>query len=95
MTPVTHLARPLPPVPRLAGQTPRTHGLELEVLHAIARYRQAHPWPPTIREIANALYLPSTCAVSNALLRLRAKGLVTWQRYQSRTLAILYGGKET
>ncbi|HZZ84511.1 MAG TPA: transcriptional repressor LexA [Anaeromyxobacteraceae bacterium] len=59
---------------------------QLEVLRYIARQIQAHGYPPTIREIGEALEIRSTNGVNDHLKALERKGFLTRDRVKSRAL---------
>ncbi|BDG07649.1 transcriptional repressor LexA [Anaeromyxobacter paludicola] len=59
---------------------------QLEVLRYIARQIEAHGYPPTIREIGEALDIRSTNGVNDHLKALERKGFLTRDRVKSRAL---------
>jgi repressor LexA len=91
----SHAPRPLPSVPLGPNEQLNSYRTQCRVLTYVHRYITAHPWPPTLREIKDALKLPSTDTVHKTLRRLKEKGLVTWTPRQSRSLRIIYNRKET
>lgn len=95
MTSAGQLVRPLPDVPRLSGETADAYRRQVDILRTIAEFRRHHPYPPSVREIMATLLLSSETAVHPYLLILQAKGIITWEHYQSRTIRIIYDRKET
>ncbi len=61
-----------------------------DVVDFILDYRRARGVPPTMDEMAEALRLNKK-TVYEHLQRLRARGVVTWRRYQARSLKVLEG----
>ncbi len=59
---------------------------QLEVLRYIARQIEAHGYPPTIREIGEALDIRSTNGVNDHLKALERKGFLSRDRVKSRAL---------
>ena len=57
-------------------------------IEAIRRLSKASGYPPTIREVADALGIGSTTAYSR-LLALRFMGRLTWRDGSGRTLRII------
>ena len=56
-----------------------THGdrVRMRILSFIKEYIVEHKYPPTIREIADAVGLSSSASVFNHLKKLAAEGLIT------------------
>ncbi len=88
----------------LAGALhPVTYALSLRAtpaqqraLDAITSLTRKLGYPPTLREMCDALGLRSTNAVACLLTRLRTKGLVTWSdAKESRTLRVVTEPGET
>jgi SOS-response transcriptional repressor LexA len=59
------------------------------VYEVLCCWQVAHPYPPTLRELARALGLRSFGSLWEHLDRLRDLGLVTWDAGKSRTLRVL------
>lgn len=60
-----------------------------KVLDFIAESIKQNGYPPTVREITLGVGLKSSSTVAGHLVRLREKGLVTWDPYVVRTIRIL------
>gem|GEM_PF-6609861 len=61
---------------------------EKDVLAAIRLYQKAYKRPPTHEEIGAGLGISKSAAGTHCR-SLRDKGLVTWDKWKSRTLRIL------
>ncbi len=59
-----------------------------EILDLIVEYRRRHSLSPTMDEIALALRLNKK-TVYEHLQRLRSRGVLTWRRYEARSIKIL------
>lgn len=62
---------------------------QLEVVQAIEALTEDKGYPPTTRELGDALGIRSTNAMTDHLKALRKKGLVTWKPRCSRTLRVV------
>ena len=60
-----------------------------QILTFIRVYHEEHGYTPTIREICSHLELSSPATVHSHLARLKQKGLITYQPYQSRTIKLI------
>lgn len=66
---------------------------QLEVLRAIADYQREHGYPPTVREIGEALGIAGCQGVTDHLKRLVAKGLLLQPpKYAARALCLTPAG---
>lgn len=65
--------------------TPR----QRQILEFITRHTRELGYPPTVREIGAVIGVRSTDTVSNHLLDLERKGLLTCVRGQARTLRVV------
>ena len=59
-----------------------------EIVEVIAGYRRKNGVPPTMDEIADAMHLNKK-TVYEHLQRLRSRGVLTWRRYEARSIKIL------
>ncbi len=62
---------------------------QYEVLDFIKRFIAANGYSPTIREIAAGLYLKSPSSVQGHLKKLSEEGIITTNKYKSRTIELL------
>lgn len=62
------------------------------VLDFIRDFTADNGFAPTVREVTEALEWKSPSVAHDLLLRLKARGLVTWQERSPRTLRVLEGG---
>lgn len=62
---------------------------ERGVLDCVIEYVQRHTYPPTIREIGEALSIPSTRSVSDLLKSLERKGWIERTPSRSRSLRVI------
>lgn len=60
-----------------------------EVLEAINQYINKHNYPPAFRDIGDMLGIKSSSTVSDLLHKLKAKGYISWEPTQPRTLRII------
>lgn len=60
-----------------------------EVLTTLVRWMREHGYPPTMRELGQALGLSSTRSVSDHLVRLEEMGFIRRRRDRSRAIEIL------
>lgn len=66
---------------------------QLEVLRTVADYQRAHGYPPTVREIGEALGIAGCQGVTDHLKRLQVKGLLLQPpKYAARALTITAAG---
>lgn len=73
----------------MATDTPsRAHARRAAVIEFIDRYITEWGHPPTVREIASGLCIPSTSSVQRELEWLRAHGALTWRAGKPRTFAV-------
>jgi hypothetical protein len=61
---------------------------QCDVLDAIVRYTTAHGYPPSLRELADALSVASTNGVAEMLDSLVAKGFVRRHAFRARSLVV-------
>lgn len=71
----------------------RTTDRQKQILRAIERLNRELGYPPTVRDLAGELDA-SLCTVHRCLLKLRAGGLITWEKGRSRTLRVVDRSKE-
>ena len=69
--------------------TPR----QREILEFVNRHVDAHGYPPTVREIGQAVGLTSPSTVHAHLARLENAGLIRRDRTKPRALEVIEGGK--
>lgn len=60
-----------------------------KMLHYIDEFASERKYPPSIREIGEAVDLKSSSTVKGHLDRLKASGYVTWEEGKTRTLRVL------
>ena len=60
-----------------------------DVLNAIERLTLERGFPPTIRELGNALGLSSTGTTARHVRSLQVKGYIAWDEKSSRTIRIV------
>ncbi|WNS78692.1 transcriptional regulator [Domibacillus sp. DTU_2020_1001157_1_SI_ALB_TIR_016] len=60
-----------------------------KMLQFIDDYVSAKNYPPSIREIGDAVELKSSSTVKGHLDRLKASGYVTWEQGKPRTLNVV------
>lgn len=65
---------------------------ESEMYHYICESTEAHGYPPSVRDIQNALGIKSTATVHSYLTKLEMKGYIQREQGKSRTLRV---GDET
>lgn len=76
----------------LPGQPPGTDELserQLKVLDAIREWMRAHGYPPSVREIGDAVGLTSTSSVAYQLRVLEKKGYLRRDPHRPRTVGVL------
>ena len=61
------------------------------VYNRIVTFCEKHGYSPTIRELCKSVRVKSPNAVVLHLKKLRAKGFITWQPLQSRTIRPIGG----
>lgn len=59
------------------------------VIQAILDFTKENKYPPTVRELCNALGLSSPSTIHSHLERLKVHGLVTWEEGCLRTLKVV------
>lgn len=71
----------------------KSHGTtkkQMAVLSAIAKWVKSRGYPPTVRELADAMEV-NVSDVFQKLVRLRRDGVVDWEDGKCRTLRIVGG----
>lgn len=63
-------------------------GIQNAILGAIKRMTEARGYPPTVREIGEAVGLASTSSVKAHLDTLYREGYITWEPKSPRTIRI-------
>lgn len=63
--------------------------LNYKILIYIKEYISERDYPPTVREIAEALAIKSTNTVQSRLKKMAASKILTYEKYKSRTIRIL------
>lgn len=67
-----------------------------EILSFLRDYSKKNSFPPTVREIANAVHLKSTASVHSYLSRLEEEGFIKRNAFNSRAIEIIdYEDKNT
>jgi SOS-response transcriptional repressor LexA len=59
------------------------------ILEFIAQHIEKNEYPPTVREIGEAVQLKSSSTVMGHLERLQKKGLISWEPHSPRTIRLL------
>lgn len=67
--------------------------VERDILLYIGTFRNENGYPPTVREIAEAVGLKSASTVQMHLNDLEGAGIIKRDRYRSRTLVINTAGR--
>ncbi|GAA4878517.1 transcriptional repressor LexA [Saccharopolyspora cebuensis] len=83
-------------VPTLPQQANGTDGLserQLKVLDAIRTWMREHGYPPSVREIGDAVGLTSTSSVAYQLRVLERKGYLRRDPHRPRTVGVLVAGE--
>lgn len=62
---------------------------QADALRAIGWFSRTYGYPPTVREVADAIGHASTSSTHRTLAQLKAEGLVWWNPGQARTLRVL------
>lgn len=62
---------------------------EEDTLKAIKRYMELHHYPPTIKEIGQAIGVTSTSTVSRFLVQLQNKGYIRREESKPRALQVI------
>jgi SOS-response transcriptional repressor LexA len=70
------------------GSAPATER-QLAILEIIKQFTKERGFSPTLRELAEITGIKSSNGVEDHLKRLRKRGLVTWEKYKSRTLRVV------
>ncbi|MDA3625448.1 transcriptional repressor LexA [Saccharopolyspora sp. WRP15-2] len=66
---------------------------QLRVLDAIRKWMREHGYPPSVREIGDAVGLTSTSSVAYQLRVLERKGYLRRDPHRPRTVGVLVGGE--
>jgi repressor LexA len=67
---------------------------QLRVLEAIRKWMREHGYPPSVREIGDAVGLTSTSSVAYQLRVLERKGYLRRDPHRPRTVGVLVGGEQ-
>jgi repressor LexA len=67
---------------------------QLRVLEAIRQWMREHGYPPSVREIGDAVGLTSTSSVAYQLRVLERKGFLRRDPHRPRTVGVLVGGEQ-
>jgi len=62
---------------------------ELQILEVIESWIAKKKCPPTMRELTTKIGFGSTSTTYQYLIRMRSKGLISWDEKKTRTLRIL------
>jgi len=65
-----------------------------DVAMAILKHQNLHGQSPTLKELAQALEIPTVSSIHQHLTQLKAKGWVTWQPHGHRSLQFTGEGAE-
>lgn len=60
-----------------------------QILKFVTEYQAEHGYAPTWREIQRTMGWPTVSMVTYHMRQMREAGLVTWDRYKSRTLRLV------
>ncbi|WP_433872046.1 transcriptional repressor LexA [Saccharopolyspora sp. CA-218241] len=93
---VPDVPEPQADVPTLPQQANGTDGLserQLKVLDAIRTWMREHGYPPSVREIGDAVGLTSTSSVAYQLRVLERKGYLRRDPHRPRTVGVLVAGE--
>lgn len=63
--------------------------MQEKMMHYIKMFVKEKNYPPSIREIGDALEIKSTSTVKGQLDRLRSAGYLTWEEGKPRTLRVI------
>jgi repressor LexA len=75
------------------GATVELSSRQHEILEFVNRHVDAHGYPPTVREIGQAVGLTSPSTVHAHLARLESAGLIRRDRTKPRALEVMDGGR--
>lgn len=67
----------------------KRHEHEMDLLEFVQQFTKSSGFPPSTREIAEALGFKSVESIHRMLTHLRAIGRVTWEPNKARTLKVL------
>lgn len=67
---------------------PRTSNKPSEIYHFIRKFIELNEYPPSVREIAEAVNLKSSSTVYGHMVQLRKRGLIDWKKETSRTIVL-------
>ena len=80
-------------VPEQATAAEELSDRQLRVLEAIREWMSEHGYPPSVREIGDAVGLTSTSSVAYQLRVLERKGFLRRDPHRPRTVGVLVGGE--
>ncbi|MDA3649623.1 transcriptional repressor LexA [Saccharopolyspora indica] len=80
-------------LPEQARGTEELSDRQLRVLEAIRKWMREHGYPPSVREIGDAVGLTSTSSVAYQLRVLERKGYLRRDPHRPRTVGVLVGGE--
>ena len=80
-------------VPEQATAAEELSDRQLKVLEAIREWMSEHGYPPSVREIGDAVGLTSTSSVAYQLRVLERKGFLRRDPHRPRTVGVLVGGE--
>lgn len=80
---------PMPPARRSRARAGLLTERQQQIVDFIVAYTAEHSFPPTMREIAEAIGTKSSNSVVGHLLRLQRAGIVTWEANTPRTVRVL------
>ncbi|MBB5156272.1 transcriptional repressor LexA [Saccharopolyspora phatthalungensis] len=81
-------------LPEQASGTEELSDRQLRVLEAIREWMREHGYPPSVREIGDAVGLTSTSSVAYQLRVLERKGYLRRDPHRPRTVGVLVGGEQ-
>nr|WP_218889606.1 transcriptional repressor LexA [Saccharopolyspora hordei] len=80
-------------MPEQASGAEELSDRQLRVLEAIRKWMREHGYPPSVREIGDAVGLTSTSSVAYQLRVLERKGYLRRDPHRPRTVGVLVGGE--
>ncbi|MBF6507636.1 transcriptional repressor LexA [Saccharopolyspora hirsuta] len=80
-------------LPEQASGAEELSDRQLRVLEAIRKWMREHGYPPSVREIGDAVGLTSTSSVAYQLRVLERKGYLRRDPHRPRTVGVLVGGE--
>ncbi|MFI0466431.1 transcriptional repressor LexA [Saccharopolyspora sp. 5N102] len=80
-------------LPEQPSGTDELSDRQLKVLEAIRKWMREHGYPPSVREIGDAVGLTSTSSVAYQLRVLERKGYLRRDPHRPRTVGVLVGGE--